>query len=175
VHPVPGMDPVNCTPQQGRAGPWFDRLPHFRIGFVPSNGDELQSEYLVDRSVASEAIAALARIGDAIRPALQICELRTVAADGLWMSPSHGRDSLALHFTWRADPEAVAAALARIEAELLPLGARPHWGKVFVADASAIAPRYPRLPDFVALAERLDPRRAFANPWLTRHVFGPAR
>jgi xylitol oxidase len=170
LHPVPGMDPVNCTPQRGDAGPWFDRLPHFRIGFTPSNGDELQSEYLVDRAVGADAIAAVAQIGDAIRPALQISEVRTVAADGLWMSPAHGRDSLALHFTWHPAPEPVGAAVALIEAALLPLGARPHWGKVFAAEAGDIAARYPRRGDFVALADRLDPNHALGNAWLTRHV-----
>lgn len=175
VHPVPGMDAVNCTPQRGDAGPWFDRLPHFRIGFTPSNGDELQSEYLVDRASAADAIAALAQIGDAIRPALQISEVRTVAADRLWMSPAYGRDSLALHFTWHPAPAPVAAAVALVEAALLPLGARPHWGKVFAAGADEIAARYPRHGDFVALADRLDPRHALGNAWLARRVFGVRR
>jgi xylitol oxidase len=97
-----------------------------------------------------------------------------VAADRLWMSPSYGRDTLALHFTWQPAPERVAAAVRRLEQALLPLGARPHWGKVFGADARALAARYPRLADFAALARRFDPEHAFGNEWLERHVFGPS-
>jgi xylitol oxidase len=173
-HPVGDLDPINCTPQLGRPGPWFDRLPHFRLGFTPSSGDELQSEYLVGWDRATEAIAAVAQLGDAIRPVLQISEVRAVAADRLWMSPSYGRDTLAIHFTWQPAPEAVAAAVRRVERALLPLGARPHWGKVFGADARALADRYPRLADFAALAGRFDPEHAFGNEWLERHAFGPS-
>lgn len=170
VHPIPGLDPVHCTPQLGRPGPWFDRLPHFRIGFVPSNGDELQSEYLVDRRAAAEAVRALDAIGDEIRPVLQISEVRAVAADDLWLSPAFERDSVAFHFTWRLEPGPVAAALERIEAALLPLGARPHWGKVFSAPPRG----YPRLDDFAALARRFDPDRTFTSPWLEEFVFATA-
>jgi xylitol oxidase len=167
VHPLPGLDPVHATPQLGRPGPWFDRLAHFRIGFVPSDGDELQSEYLVERAAAPDAIRALDAIGAAIRPVLQISEVRAVAADALWMSPAFGRGSVAFHFTWRQEPERVAAAVDRVEAALRPLGARPHWGKVFRAPPAG----YPRRDDFAALARRMDPDRTFTNPWLERHVF----
>jgi xylitol oxidase len=173
-HPVAGLDPVHCTPQLGRPGPWFDRVPHFRLGFTPSSGDELQSEYLVDWDRAAEAIAAVAALGDAIRPALQISEVRAVAADRLWMSPSYGRDTLALHFTWLPAPGPVAAAVGQLERVLLPLGARPHWGKVLRADARTLAGRYPRRADFAALADRYDPQHAFRNEWLERHVLGPS-
>jgi xylitol oxidase len=173
-HPVGDLDPVNCTPQLGRPGPWFDRLPHFRLGFTPSSGDELQSEFLVDWVRGAEAIAAVERIGDLVRPALQVSEVRAVAGDRLWMSPSYGSDALAIHFTWSPAPGPVAAALQHVERVLLPLGARPHWGKVFAADAPALAGRYPRLADFAALADRHDPEHALRNEWLERHVFGPS-
>jgi xylitol oxidase len=83
------------------------------------------------------------------------------------MSPAFGRDSVAFHFTWRLEPERVAAAVGRVETALRPLGARPHWGKVF----RAVPDGHPNLGDFAALARRLDPDRRFANAWLERHVF----
>jgi xylitol oxidase len=169
-HPILGQDPVNCTPQLGVPGAWSDRLPHFRMGFTPSNGDEIQSEYIVPRRHAVAAIAAMQALGERIRPVLQVCELRTIAADALWMSPQYGQDTIAIHFTWvRAEP-AVTRALVDVEAALAPFDARPHWGKLFLADAAAIARLYARLSDFEALVGRLDPRGAFRNEWLERHV-----
>jgi xylitol oxidase len=173
-HPILGIDPVNCTPQLGVPGPWSDRLPHFRMGFTPSSGEELQSEYHVPRRHAVPALRALLALGDRIRPVLQVSELRTVAADRLWMSPQHGQDTMAVHFTWLPDLAAVEPVLAAVEAALDPFEARPHWGKLFLADAAAMARRYPRLPDFAGLAGRLDPRGVFINAWLRRHVLGPA-
>ena len=174
LHPVLGGDPINCTEQQGVPGPWSERLPHFRSGFLPSSGEELQSEFFVARDDAVAAIEAVRALGDDIVPLLLISELRTIARDELWLSPHEGRDSLALHFTWRRRPAEVEAVVAKIEAALAPLGARPHWGKVFTAQADAIAPLYPRMADFVALRERLDPEGIFVNDWLRRKVLDAA-
>jgi len=171
-HPIIGLDPVNCSAQLGVPGPWWDRLPHFRMGFTPSTGDELQSEFLLGRADAVPALEALCALGPAIDPVVQVTELRTVAADPLWMSPQHGRETFAVHFTWVPDEAAVRAALVRVEAALAPFAPRPHWGKVFLARAADLAPGYPRLPDFAALAARLDARGAFRNAWLERHVLG---
>jgi alditol oxidase len=171
-HPILGLDPVNCTPQLGVPGGWADRLPHFRMGFTPSNGDELQSEYHLPRRHAVAAIEALRGLAGTIRPVLQVTELRTIAADRLWMSPQYEQDTIAIHFTWAPEQEAVERVLVDVEAALAAFGARPHWGKVVLADASAIAGLYERLPDFAALARRLDPRGAFRNDWLERHVLG---
>jgi alditol oxidase len=164
-HPIPGMDPASCTPQLGVPGPWSARLPHFRLEFTPSHGEEIQSEYFVARAHAADAIAALREIGPELRAVLQVCELRTVAADRLWLSPQHGRDTFALHFTWRRDQAAVERALEAVEAALAPLDATPHWGKLFLTP-----PRPERLPDFRSLADRLDPRGAFRNAWLADSV-----
>jgi xylitol oxidase len=171
-HPIRGIDPANCTPQLGVPGRWSDRLPHFRMGFMPSSGEELQSEFIVPRRDAAGAIGALRALAGVVRPVLQVSELRTVAADELWMSPQYRRDSLAVHFTWRPDRAAVDRVLVEVEAALAPFGARPHWGKLFRADASTIAPLYERLADFTRLVERLDRRGAFANPWLRTRVLG---
>jgi xylitol oxidase len=172
-HPILGLDPVNCTPQLGVAGPWADRLPHFRMGFTPSAGEELQSEYLVHRSDAVAAIEAVRGVAAAVRPVIRVSEIRTIAADALWMSPQYGRDTVALHFTWTPEPAAVRRALAEVERVLAPFQARPHWGKLFLAGAGEIAPLYERHGDFVALLDRIDPRGAFRNDWLRRHVLGP--
>jgi alditol oxidase len=171
-HPIIGLDPVNCTAQLGVPRPWWDRLPHFRMGFTPSAGDEIQSEFFVARDQATGAIEALRDLGDRLEPLLLVSEIRTIAADRIWLSPQYGRDTVSLHFTWKREPGAVLAALADVEAALRPFVARPHWGKVFVAGAEEIAPLYERLPDFVALMERLDPRGAFRNAWLERRVLG---
>jgi len=171
-HPILGVDAVNCTPQLGRPGLWSDRLPHFRLGFTPSSGEELQSELLLPREHAVGAIAAMRALADRMRPVLQVCEIRTIAADRLWMSPQYGRDTVGFHFTWQPDPDGVARVLAAVEAALAPFDARPHWGKLFLAGAATIGARYDRLADFGRLAERLDPRGAFRNAWLEDRVLG---
>lgn len=171
-HPIPGLDPANCTPQLGEPGPWWDRLPHFRMGFVPSSGEELQSEYIVPAEHGVEAVKALRPLAAVIRPLLLVTEIRTIAADSLWMSPQCGQDTVAIHFTWKRRPEPVLRALAEIERTLAPYRARPHWGKLFLAHADAIQPLYERFDDFAALLDRLDPRGAFRNEWLQTHVLG---
>jgi alditol oxidase len=171
-NPVIGLDPTPCNPQLGRPGLWSDRLPHFRMGFTPSAGDELQSEYLLPAGNAVAALQAVRSRSARIRPLLLTCEIRTVAADRLWMSTAYDRASVALHFTWRPQPDAVAGVLADLEEALAPFAARPHWGKVFLADARTIAPLYDRHADFLDLVERLDPRGAFGNAWLERTVLG---
>jgi xylitol oxidase len=169
-HPIPGLDPVNSTPQLAVPGPWSERLPHFRMGFQPSSGAEIQSEYIVERSDAVAAIEAVRRIASTIRPLLLVSEIRTIAADTLWMSPEYGRDSVAIHFTFKREPDAVDAALVEVERALSPFGARPHWGKRFSMHAARIGPLYPRAGDFASLIGRLDPRGAFRNAWLERNV-----
>jgi xylitol oxidase len=171
-HPIPGIDPVNCTPQLGRPGLWSDRLPTFRMGFTPSSGEEIQSEFLIAREHVVPAFEAVRALAGSIRPVLHVCELRTMAADRLWLSPQYGQDTIGIHFTWKREQQAVERVLAEVEAALAPFSPRPHWGKLFLAGAAELAPRYPRLPDFARLSERLDPRGAFRNDWLERRVLG---
>jgi xylitol oxidase len=168
VHPVPGMDPVHCTPQDGVPGPWHERLPHFRPGFVPSSGEELQSEYLLPREHAGDALRALTEVADRIAPVLQVCEVRTVAADRLWLSPAYGRATVALHFTWVKDTAAVLPVLGELEAALAALGVRPHWGKLFTLDPAQVRAAYPRTADFLALVAETDPAGVFRNAYLRR-------
>ena len=168
VHMMLGGSEQAVTAQGGVAGPWLDRLPHFRMAFTPSNGEELQSEYFVPREAAAEAVARLRGLAPSFRHLLLVGELRTIAADDLWLSGAQGRDTVALHFTWVRDEPAVRGAVRGIEKALMPLGARPHWGKVFEMDAGALAQAYPRLPDFAALRERVDPERVFGNAFVDR-------
>jgi alditol oxidase len=165
-HPVPGAPPAFCTEQLGVPGPWYARLPHFRLEFTPSSGEELQSEFLVPRERTADALAAVHRIRDRVAPVLQVCELRTIAADELWLSMSYQRDSTAIHFTWIADPAAVMPVIAAVEEQLAPLAPRPHWGKLFGVPPEVVRSRYPRWDDFVALARDLDPAGKFGNEFL---------
>lgn len=169
-HPIPGMPAANCTEQLGVPGPWYARLPHFRLEFTPSSGSELQSEYLLPRDRAGAALAAIDQIRDRVAPVLQISEVRTVAADELWLSPSYRRDTVAIHFTWVADPAAVLPAIAAVEERLVPLGARPHWGKLFGMDPEAVRAQYPRWGDFVTLTRDLDPAGTFRNEFLDTYL-----
>ena len=169
-HPLPEMDPQNSTEQLGVPGPWIDRLPHFKLEFTPSNGDEVQAEYLLPRAHAVEAVRALREVAPAFAPLLIVAEIRTVAADDLWLSTAYGHDTVALHFTFRKEEAAVLDALVPMEEVLLPLGARPHWGKLFRADRTQLEGLYERLPDFRDLAKRYDPDGVFRNGFLDRYV-----
>ncbi len=166
-HPIPGIDPAPCTQQSGVVGPWFDRMPHFRLAFTPSVGDELQTEYLVPRTDAVAAIEAVRSLAHEVAPLLHISEVRTMAGDDLWLSPAHGSPTVSIHFTWKPDEEAVRRLLPEIEA-VLPETARPHWGKVFTMAPDVISERYPHWEDFRGLAARLDPQQRFVNPYLAR-------
>lgn len=166
-HPVPGGTVEATTEQLGVAGPWHERLPHFKLAFTPSAGEELQSEYLVPRADAVAAIEAVRRLADRIAPMLLVCEIRTVAADRLWLSPAYGADVVGIHFTWRREQAAVEGLLPELEAAL-PTTARPHWGKLFALPAEELRRRLPQFDDFAALRTRFDPERRFANAYLER-------
>ncbi|WP_062294154.1 D-arabinono-1,4-lactone oxidase [Demequina phytophila] len=168
-------DPDALTPQGGEPGPWIDRLPHFRLTHTPSNGAEIQTEYFVPMEVAGEALAAVRALGDLITPLLLVSELRAVAADDLWLSGAYGRDTLAIHFTWALEPDAVRAVLPEIERALAPFDARPHWGKWHAFTAADIARVHPRIADARELFESLDPDGRFVNDYLVRAGVRDAR
>lgn len=168
-HPVPGCAPGPCTRQLGVPGPWHTRLPHFRPEFTPSSGDELQSEYFVARADAVAAFDALDAVRERISPALQIGEIRTVAADDLWLSPAYQRDCVAFHFTWHPDAAAVADAVGAVEQALSAFAARPHWGKVFAMTPEVVGASYPRWEDFRRLLGTFDPEGRFRNAFVTCH------
>lgn len=171
LHPIIALSAENCTEQMGVPGPWYERLPHFRMGFTPSSGKELQSEYFVPLHHAVEAMAAVKRLGDRIGPHLFITEIRTIAADDLWMSPCRKQTSVTIHFTWKQETEAVMGLLPQIEQELSPFNARPHWGKIFTLAPTVLEERYEKLPDFKKLVAELDPHGKFRNAFLLRNLY----
>ncbi|GAA1974774.1 D-arabinono-1,4-lactone oxidase [Microbacterium pumilum] len=164
--PLGGGD--NVTEGHGVPGPWLLRLPHFRLDREPSFGDEIQTEYFVARRHAADALRAVRALGDDIRPHLIVTELRTAAADDLWLSPAYQRDCVIIHFTWHNHRDGVWALLPPIEEALAPFDARPHWGKVHRFDRAAIERVHPRLADARAVFERLDPDGRFVNDHLVR-------
>ncbi|HEY3476818.1 MAG TPA: D-arabinono-1,4-lactone oxidase, partial [Anaerolineales bacterium] len=172
LHPIPNLSAENCTEQMGIGGPWFERLPHFRMGFTPSSGEELQSEYILHRQHAFAAFWAINRLQDHIAPLLQVSEVRTIAADNLWMSPCYQQDCVAIHFTWRQDWDAVQHVLPLIEGALEPFDARPHWGKLFTMSHRQLKGLYEKLPDFQDLLQRYDPEGKFRNAYLDKNIFG---
>jgi xylitol oxidase len=168
-HPIPGEPTGYATQQLGVPGPWHERLPHFRLDFAPSSGEEIQTEYLLPRQAAAEAMSAMAGLGERLAPILQISEIRTVAADDLWMSPSYQRDTVALHFTWINDFAAVTPLVTAMEERLGPLGARPHWGKLFTMPAPAVTALYERSADFRAMLSQDDPGGKFRNDFIDQY------
>lgn len=175
LHPIPTMSPENCTAQMGVSGPWHERLPHFRMDLTPSSGDELQSEYYVPRRHAVAALGAIARVGKQLAPLVQISEVRTIAADTLWMSPCYQEPSVTIHFTWLKDWDAVRAVLPLIEKTLKPFDARPHWGKLFTMAPERVRSLYAKLPDFQNLLKSYDPEGKFRNAFLDEYVFGSSK
>jgi alditol oxidase len=165
-HPVPGMPAINSTEQGGVPGPWHTRLPHFRMEFTPSSGEELQSEYHVALADGRAALDAVGSIRERVASVLQVCEVRAIAADELWLSPNYRRDSVALHFTWIADTDAVLPVVGALEQVLAPLDARPHWGKVFTTTPETLRTHYEHFADFRDLVRQYDPAGTFRNQWL---------
>jgi xylitol oxidase len=158
----------NMTVRGGIPGPWSERLPHFRLDAVPSDGDEIQTEFFIDRADSVAALRAIRELGEQIAPHLLITELRTVASDELWMSEAFGRESLGIHFTWMNHPDDVARLVPRIEEALAPYSPRPHWGKWFAMAAPTTTESYPRFAEFRALADRLDAGAQFRNAFTSR-------
>ncbi len=172
LHPIIELSAENCTEQMGVPGPWYERLPHFRMGFTPSAGKELQSEYFVPRQHAIEAILAVQQLHEVVSPHLLISEIRTIAADNLWMSPCYKQDCVAIHFTWKQDWPAVSKAMPVIERKLLPFDVRPHWGKLFTISRDRLKQHYQKLPEFIELCNQFDPKGKFRNAFLNRNIFG---
>ncbi|MBP1917409.1 xylitol oxidase [Lederbergia galactosidilyticus] len=170
-HPILGVDSINCTEQMGVDGPWFDRLPHFRLNFMPSSGSELQSEYLIPRQYAMEALQVIRAMRSMISPILHVNEIRSVAKDDFWLSPSYQEDVIGLHFTWKDNWEAVQQVLPQIEAALAPFQARPHWGKVFTMPKERVQSFYEKLPSFRQLLAKYDSVGKFRNRFINHYIF----
>ena len=171
LHPLAGHPTESVTEQQGIPGPWYDRLPHFRIGQTPSSGQELQTEYLVPWDHGFDAVLAVEKLRKHVSPHLFITELRTIAADRLWMSTAYERPSLAIHFTWKPEWPAVKQLLPMIEEQLMPFQPRPHWGKLFTLPPARLEPCYARLPQFRALLAHYDAQGKFRNQFVDSSLY----
>jgi alditol oxidase len=171
-HPIAAISAENCTPQMGFAGPWHERLPHFRMDYTPSSGEELQSEYFVPRPHAVAALRKIRGLHERITPLLFISEIRTIAADNLWMSPCYRQACASIHFTWKPNWPGVRKVLVEIEEQLTPFNARPHWGKLFVMPPNRLRSLYEKLPSFQKLLRSHDPQGKFSNAFLDAYIFG---
>ena len=172
LHPLAGHPADSCTDQLGVPGPWFDRLPHFRIGATPSSGAELQSEYLIPREHGYAAILAVEQLRSQVTPHLFVTELRSVAPDELWMSTAYQRPTMGIHFTWKPEWPAVKSVLPMIEEKLAPFEPRPHWGKLFTLAPSRIQPAYSRLASYKGLLARYDSQGKFRNQFVSTNLYG---
>ncbi|WP_109489462.1 FAD-binding protein [Occallatibacter savannae] len=171
LHPITEHPAESCTEQMGIPGPWYQRLPHFKMEFTPSSGRELQTEYFVPREHGYEAILAVEKLKDKITPHLFVTELRTIAADNLWMSTAYQRDLLAIHFTWKPEWDAVKQILPQIETQLKPFNPRPHWAKLFTIPPAQLQAQYTRLADFRSLANQHDPTGKFRNDFIQTNLY----
>lgn len=172
LHPLPGHDATPCTEQMGIVGPWYERMPHFRMNFTPSSGAEIQTEYFVPRAKGYEAILAVEQLRDRITPHLFVTELRAIAADDLAMSPAYQQDCMAIHFTWKPESDEIQKVLPLIEERLAPFNAKPHWGKVFTMPPARLRQVYANTPRFQALLKQYDPQGKFRNQFLDTNIFG---
>ena len=174
-HAVSAVDDkptARLNPFGGIPGPWSERLAHFRADASPGATEQIQSEYVIARAQFTEAVTAIRSIASRIDPYLRATEIRTMAGDAFWLSPAYLQDSVGLHFTWDKRPEAVGTMTRELERMLIPMGGRPHWGKVMHVEAATLMPLYPRSAEFRALATRYDPAGKFRNAFMDRHVFG---
>ena len=172
LHPIAALSAENCTEQMGIYGPWYERLPHFRMDFTPSSGEELQSEYIVPRQHAFAAFSVIDKLREYVAPLLQISEVRTIAADKLWMSPCYKQACVSIHFTWKKDWSGVKNVLPMIEDQFSVFDARPHWGKLFTMSPARLQSLYKKLPDFQQLLQFYDPQGKFRNVFLDKYIFG---
>lgn len=171
LHPIEALDAINCTEQMGVPGPWYERMPHFKMGFTPSSGKELQSEFFIPFENAYEGFMAIEKLNAKISPHLMITEVRAIAADDLLMSPFNGKTCVAFHFTWKQEIEAVTAIIPIIEEAIAPFNARPHWGKIFTMQPSLLQGRIKELPEFKALMTKHDPEGKFRNEFIDLNLF----
>ena len=167
-HPVKVNDPSPCTDQMGISGKWLYRLPHFKLDSSPASGDEVQTEYLVDRSHVSEYIAELSNIGDEIADRVYATEIRTIKSDDLWLSGAYGRQTVGFHFTWKKS-DSLATFLPKIEEILGNHDGRPHWGKLFSTPRENLIGRYPKYSNFEDLLKKYDPNKKFRNSFINRY------
>jgi xylitol oxidase len=171
MHPVEDQSAENVTEQMGIAGPWYERMPHFKMNFNPSTGKELQSEYFVPIEHAYEAMMAIEKLSGKITPHLFISEIRTINADTFWMSPCYKKTCVALHTTWKQEVDTVMDLLPLMEEQLAPFNPIPHWAKLFTMPAAIVQSKYEKMADFKQLLAKHDPNGKFRNEFLTKNLY----
>lgn len=171
MHPVQEQSAENTTDQMGVPGTWYERMPHFKMGFKPSTGKELQAEFFVPIEHAYDAIMAVETLNEKITPHLFITEIRTIKADDLWMSPCYKQTAVAIHFTFKQETDAVMQLLPLIEQQLMPFNVKPHWAKLFTLDPKILQSRYQKLADFKQLVAEYDPEGKFRNDFLEKNLY----
>ena len=171
LHPIESEPAENCTDQMAVEGPWYERLPHFKMGFTPSSGDELQSEFFIPFENGYEAMMAIEKMNEQVSPHLLISEIRTIAEDNFWMSPFYKKPCVAIHFTWKPHWDDVHRLLPLIEGALAPFGVRQHWGKLTTLDPSVLQSRIVRLNDFKEIVNQFDPEGKFRNAYLEHYLY----
>ena len=162
---------INRVSSRGLAAREYVDTSH-RVFVSPRRVRFTECEYAVPREAVLDVLTELRRWIDAHDVSLPIpVEVRFAARDRLWLSTAYEQDSayVAVHQYHRMSEGGYFSAFEAIAAEV---GGRPHWGKLHSLDAERLGDLYPRFADFLALRDRLDPDRLFANPYTTR-VFGP--
>jgi xylitol oxidase len=172
MHPVEDQSAENCTEQMGVPGPWYERMPHFKMGFKPSTGKELQAEYFVPIEHAYDAIMAMESLHEKTTPHMFISEIRTINADDFWMSPCYKQTCISLHTTWKQETDEVMKLLPMIEEKLAPFNPKPHWAKLFTFPPAVLQSKYQKLNEFRQLAKQYDPNGKFQNEFLQNNLFG---
>jgi L-gulonolactone oxidase len=140
-------DKVFCTPR--------------RVRFV-------EMEYAIPRAALPVVFEGLRKVIETLPFSVQFpVEVRFAGGDDLWLSHGYGRDSayVAIHQYVGGQFEPYFRAFEQV---VTPLGGRPHWGKLHYRNAESLRSAYPRFDDFLAVRDRLDPNRVFANPYLDR-------
>jgi len=141
------------------------------MGFTPSAGRELQAEYFVPFEHAYEALMAVEKLHEKITPHLFISEVRTVAADNLWMSPCYQKKCVAIHTTWKQEWDTVMSLLPLVEQQLAPFNPIPHWGKLSTLAPALLQSRLEKLADFKQIIRQFDPGGKFRNEFIDRNLF----
>ena len=156
----------------GIPGPWYERLPFFNVRSTIRGENERQSEYFVHRDHTVDALAAVRAIGPRMANIIKVCEIRTIAADDIWLSPAYEQDSLAIHFSWVGKDVEIMELLPTLEQALAPFAPRPHWGKMFTMAPEVLQAGFPKMDDFRALVEAFDPAGNFRNQFIEKYVMG---
>jgi L-gulonolactone oxidase len=131
----------------------------------------VEMEYGVPRAALGEAFAGLRRVIAGLNvPVTLPVEIRFTAADDIWLSHGQGRDNayIAIHQFIGMPHEQYFLGFEEV---CRALEGRPHWGKMHYRSAESLRPVYPHFDDFLAVRDKLDPARVFANDY-TRQVLG---